>query len=422
MMIEIENLINKNLYDVLCRVSCKYGIGIRELESCARGEDALSNADPVKPSEEEPKDVEVVNVVNVGKEEAKKEPKKKAKMSEEEKQEKARIESEKKAEKERIESEKKAEKERIESEKKAEKERIESEKKAEKERIESEKKAEKERIESEKKAEKERIESEKKAEKARIESEKKAKKESEKKSKEPSSDISEVTDLFASLVLTHNASHVNGAEDVKSSNISSMEALPLSRSVSSSLSELSVDSKADTLIMSDSENSEGVSVEKKKKVSKEDQQAKKAEKERKEQEKKAEKERIESEKKAEKERKEQEKKANKSKAVKEAPKEVVKEVVKEAPKVMDLVEKIEKSITASSVVSSVVSKADKESKPEKESDSKKVKAKRRCIEGVNYLITSANLVYLESSKELMGTWCVESESIMPMEESDDEEK
>ena len=50
----------------------------------------------------------------------------------------------------------------------------------------------------------------------------------------------------------------------------------------------------------------------------------------------------------------------------------------------------------------------------------KVKARRRCIEGVNYLITSSNLVYLESSKELVGSWCVESESIIPMSESDSE--
>jgi hypothetical protein len=59
---------------------------------------------------------------------------------------------------------------------------------------------------------------------------------------------------------------------------------------------------------------------------------------------------------------------------------------------------------------------------EESSEKKKVKARRQTIDGVDCLITSANLVYLESTKELMGTWCEDSKSVIPMEESDSDDE
>lgn len=84
-----------------------------------------------------------------------------------------------------------------------------------------------------------------------------------------------------------------------------------------------------------------------------------------------------------------------------------------------------KSISCVEVQEDKVQEIEKDKKSIQETAqdvTKKVKARRQTIGGLKCLVTSENLVYLESTKELMGTWCEDNKSIVPMEDSDSEEE
>lgn len=203
MMTIIENIITANLNSILCRISDKYNIELHNLYNCINESQLISNESIIQ--KEVPSNVEIVQ-------------------------------------------RKKNDKEETKRKKEAEKEEAKRIKEAEKEEAKRNKEAEKEEAKRIKEAEKK---------------EAKRKKESE---TETAKHKEVISDLFANLTLEHSIEHVEtGAPNARDSSmqniVSSLEVLSMSRTSSEEF-----DSDAMTEIMTDSDSSECVAVEKKKKA------------------------------------------------------------------------------------------------------------------------------------------------------------
>jgi len=202
MMTIIENIITANLNSILCRISDKYNIELHNLYNCINENQSFCD----ETDQKEVPNPEIVQRKKNDKEEAKRK-------------------------------------------KEAEKEEAKRKKEAEKEEAKRKKEAEKEEAKRIKGAEKK---------------EAKRKKESE---TETAKHKEVISDLFANLTLEHSIEHVetgtaNATDSSMQNIISSLEVLSMSRTSSEEM----FDSDAATEIMTDSDSSECVAVEKKKKV------------------------------------------------------------------------------------------------------------------------------------------------------------